>query len=462
MVKSENNKNPKKINPERLLSGSRIDLIPKILYTKNREEKIKSNFFTDMYLEHIKSFNEFKEDNKKKEQDFISSFDKLIDSLKKKGFNKKEPILVNKNYDVGHGAHRTAASIYFNKDIYTNVEGSENPSYNYSFFKKRGLSDLFLEEMALQYSKIKGKNLYFCIFWGSSSDKIGNSEINKYLQKRNISVAFNKKTTLTEIGKKNLVVACYEGEKWLGEKRKGYPGAMNKAEPCFRGNNKVNVFLLESEDMQNVRGLKEDIREDLGLDKHALHISDTHQETEKLCELFFNRNSLFLLNHSKNAFLVDMPFKKYLHNNEDIAITSSFVMKLYGLRDAQDIDYISSKEKNTWNLNKHNKFFNEGELKELIYNPKNYLVFKGIKFLTLENVLKFKEKRGEPKDKRDVKLIKSFLKNKKGFNLEEKILKLKFKSIHFLVKMLKKVPEKPKEKLKKNKTLRSFVRRTLN
>ncbi len=463
-TKKLGNKKIKESKPSDLLHPSRIDLIPKILYIRNKEEGIGSNFLKQMYTEHIKSFNDFKEDKKTSKEDFVSSFDNLIDSVKKKGYDKKKGIIpVTNELVAGHGAHRIATSFYFNKKVPLEfVNSDEQIKYNYSFFRKRGLSEKFLEEMALRYSKIKGKNLYFCIFWGTSVNKINSNKIEKYLQKRNIVPVFDKQAKLTETGKKNTIIACYEGENWLGERKKGYPGAMKKVGNCFRGDNRVRVYLLESKDIEEVRNLKEEIRDDLGLDKHALHISDTPEETERLCELFFNNNSLFLLNNSRKAFLIDIPLEDRLRNIEDIAITSSFVLNLYGIREARDVDYISEKGRSISGLNSHNKLFNKQEIKDLVYDPENYFIFKGIKFLTLEKVLEFKQKRGEPKDARDVKLIKKFLDKSKGFDIEKQVLKLKFKITSLLIKLLKMTPQGLRDRFKRNEKLKKIVRRALN
>ena len=47
------------------------------------------------------------------------------------------------------------------------------------------------------------------------------------------------------------------------------------------------------------------------------------------------------------------------------------------------------------------------ERDEIIHNPHNHFYHRGIKFVTLEVVKKLKQKRGEEKDIRDIKLIDS-------------------------------------------------------
>ena len=79
------------------LSLTRFDFIAKYLYIKYYEKNYKSNFYLDLYKKHIEVFNKCWEHpgTKTKIQDFINSFNKLIEYLKKEGFSKKYPIEVH-------------------------------------------------------------------------------------------------------------------------------------------------------------------------------------------------------------------------------------------------------------------------------------------------------------------------------------------------------------------------------
>ena len=73
------------------------------------------------------------------------NFIKLIESIKKYGFDDKYPIELNKNFEVFEGYHRLACALYFNIDIVP-VKFNKmiwNLKYDYSleWFKNNGMED---------------------------------------------------------------------------------------------------------------------------------------------------------------------------------------------------------------------------------------------------------------------------------------------------------------------------------
>lgn len=449
MIKKE--KKELLVDPKKFLKSSRIDLIPKLLYVKNKEE-INADYFIRLYLEHIRAFNSFNENHKRTKEDFIKDFDKVIDSIKNDGFKKEMgSIPATENFTAIDGAHRISSSIFFDKKIFVETGEGEGPSYNYNYFKKRGLPEHFLEEIIYNYFDIKKKGLYACIFWGSSLEKLNEKEINKELVEKNITAVYSKDVSLTEIGKKNLVISCYENEPWMNDKKNDFSGAIRKVAPCFKNSNKIKFYLLESDSHQNIINFKKNIRTKLKMENHSLHTSDTYEETRNLCDILLNKNSLFFINHTKNMILSNLLNKKELKEKFNFAITSSYILEMFGIRKAEDIDYIDDKKGEIKGMGSHNEYLSLEERKDFIYDPNNYFRFKGIKFLTLENVHKFKKSRGENKDKRDVFLIEKFLENNKKSNYKEKIIVMQIKAISLALKAIKKIPQSTRDNFKNNK-----------
>ena len=92
-----------------IINQNRFDLMAKLLYIKNFEKNIHSIFYEKLYKEHINTLNKNWEypGTKVKIEDFIESFNNLITSIKKKGFDKNFPIEVgNLNNTLKNGAHR--------------------------------------------------------------------------------------------------------------------------------------------------------------------------------------------------------------------------------------------------------------------------------------------------------------------------------------------------------------------
>lgn len=450
-----NKKKKKHLDAIKFLKPSRIDLVPKLCYVKNKEERINEDFFTEMYLEHIKAFNHFNENHKRNRKDFLEDFNKLIESIKKEGFKEeKGAIPSTEDFTAIDGAHRLASSIYFQKKVPVKIfKGKDiGPNYNYKYFKKRGLNERILEEIVFQYFLLKRENIHVGIFWGSALGKLNEKEIEKELKRDKIEVVYSKRLKLTERGKKNLVITCYENEPWMSDKGKNFSGAIRKVAPCFKGSNNVMFYLLESKDKEKIVRFKKKIRERLKIGNHSIHSSDTQEEVRNLCSLLLNRNSFFYLNHGEKMVLPEVLEKKEVKNRDDFVIVSTYPMELFGLKKAGDIDYVILNGSEISGLHNHNSKFNKREITELIYNPENFFRFRGIKFLTLEKIMEFKKK-GEKKDRRDVLLIEKFLHNNKKFDAKEKIFIIQMKVVSVALRVIKMLPQSTRNKLKECKPL---------
>ena len=114
------------------------------------------------------------------------------------------------------------------------------------------------------------------------------------------------RSDLTETGKKNLVISCYENDYWMNDKPKDYSGAIRKVAPCFKGSNKIKFFLLETENYEDIIEFKKDFRDKVGINHDSIHTSDTYNEVRNLCSVLLNENSLFFLNNSKNMLMSEI------------------------------------------------------------------------------------------------------------------------------------------------------------
>jgi hypothetical protein len=110
-------------------------------------------------------------------------------------------------------------------------------------------------------------------------------------------------------------------------------------------------------------------------------------------------------------------FRGFLKNNlvvaEDVVLDSGSVLALYGLREANDIDYLSDKSLPIAfeGIDSHDselRFHKEKKL-DLIYDSHFFFYFDGLKILSLEQVAAMKENRGEEKDQRDLRLMRPAL-----------------------------------------------------
>lgn len=118
-----------KIETIKLLTVNRIDIIFKLLYLKLAKKEAKV-FAKEIYFEHIKLITNglYKESgsNKKSFEDYLESFDRLVESIKENGFDSKiSSIPISNQKSITNGSHRVAISIYLDiKNIYVSFIGN--------------------------------------------------------------------------------------------------------------------------------------------------------------------------------------------------------------------------------------------------------------------------------------------------------------------------------------------------
>lgn len=138
--------------PINLMSQYRYDVFIKYYYVQAYITKSNFNFAKKVYLDHIKSFNNFLEPDGRKNNpnDFIKNFNNLIESVKKEGIN-KTIIPITKNGEIIDGAHRLSIALYLNFKIDFAIFDLLDVNYGKDFFINRGFNQ--------EYSKIIDKEI---------------------------------------------------------------------------------------------------------------------------------------------------------------------------------------------------------------------------------------------------------------------------------------------------------------
>jgi len=417
-----------------IINQNRFDLMAKLLYIKNFEKNIHSIFYEKLYKEHINTFNKNWEypGTKVKIEDFIESFNNLITSIKKRGFDKNFPIEVgNLNNTLKNGAHRLMISYYFNLKPDIKNYKLNCSTYNYDFFLNRNnywrrdneiysnLSVKYADRMALEYVKIK-KNIR-CMILYPTSFKFGKEKNIQNIIDKYGNIYYKKQIKLSKNGVINLIKELYRGESWVGGM---FPGdhCGGKFKLCYE-DKPVIMYLIEFNNCNKIIEFKEKCRELFKIGKHSLHISDEINDTFRIASSLLNDNSIHFLNNANNNIISDK-IRKYLieffnnysvnKDSNNMCLTSSLIMELYGLRNAKDIDYIhinDSKIKiKMFGCHDDNwiKYYKIPK-NEIIYNPENYFYFNGFKFVSLNILKRMKQNRNEEKDRNDLKLINKLI-----------------------------------------------------
>ena len=417
------------------INSCRFDLMAKYLYIKSKDKNIKTDFFKDLYINHIISFNNCNElpdkhnvDDKINEKNkcinFIYTFDKIIESIKTKGFSNKYPIPVGKNNVIINGSHRLMISYYLNiTPVFKFINDRGFEGYNYDYFinktKNKKLDTIYSDTMALEYIK-HNKNIRTMIIYPNAYYSKNLKKIYSIIKNYGY-LYYEKDIELNLNGLNNLVNECYRGEKWIGglfpskninNKTKNVKYNKNK-------NNKIKILLIDMNIAEKCLEMKNNCRNLFNMGKDSLHTTDFEEDTFRISASLLNKNSVNYLNYGVNDISMKSKelLKKYfneLKNNEDYCVTSSFIMELYNLRKANDLDYLNFNDINIniKDINVHNnkwqKYYHVNK-DEIIYNPKYHFYFNGFKFAILDVVKKMKENRNENKDIEDIKLIKKFI-----------------------------------------------------
>ena len=144
--------------PINLISKYRYDVFIKYYYVQAYITQENYELAKKIYLNHIKSFNNFIEPDGKKEgpQSFIENFNSLIENIKCVGIN-KTIIPITPNGEIIDGAHRLAIALYLNLAVQFAIFDLLDANYNKNFFINRGFN--------IEYVKIIDEKVVKNIKW---------------------------------------------------------------------------------------------------------------------------------------------------------------------------------------------------------------------------------------------------------------------------------------------------------
>lgn len=136
-------------NPINLLSDYRFDILVKYYYVKSYIEGYNLDEAKDIYLSHIKAFNNFCEPDGRKNNanDFIIKFNSLIENVRFCKNLNKTVIPISITGIPIDGAHRIAISLYFGLKIQFCVFDLLDGKYDIAFFLQRGMTCKEIEKI---------------------------------------------------------------------------------------------------------------------------------------------------------------------------------------------------------------------------------------------------------------------------------------------------------------------------
>lgn len=392
----------------------RFDFFAKLYYVKYPL----SNYAREVYRNHITVFNNGVEHDdgrfegysrtKNSVNDFVSSFNHLISSIKENTFDSRYPIPLGKNGIIENGIHRLA--VCFNSGIL--------PEYKYLTNESIGYDYKYFSSMNSEY--------YNTILWEACETKLNLTLITifpvanplkekDYLEKNGHIFSLTS-FEVDDTFLFNYVRECYRYEEWASNS-----GIAGKTSKC-KGNNPLKICLYYSN--IPLQTIKDTMREIDGT-RDSIHIHDNQEQKMRLANMVFHKNTFefsksVITNLSpKNTSQLTKYYSKIAPKVNNYAIDSSFIMSMYNLREANDLDYIcyDAPVFRDGDLDCHNNHFNIYEktpIKSLIEDPSNYFYYAGVRVLNLSFVRNMKDRRREGKDYRDLELIDTVFKKQRG------------------------------------------------
>lgn len=360
----------REMDAKELLCPERLDLAAKIAYIEAREKGEDMSFARELYRKHIEAFSEGcytepGDENKTSLERFFSAFDELIDNYKENGFDSDKSLVpIGRDNIILDGAHRTACAIYFGGKISVISFPQFEVNFDYRYFRERRLSEEMLEYMAIVYSRYAPKPLYLACLWPVSAVAKRSQAIEIIAAQHGI--VYDTSVMLKKNGLRNFMMQIYQHQDWIGNPDNHFAGVMGKVDACFVPNTATETILFEGGALEEVLQMKDRIRDVFMLDKHAVHISDSNEETKLMASLLFSANSRHALNFGKpdtfpQHFLKFMEFK-----GMRASLGMSDTLAYYGIADVGEVmaDNIAFDE----------------------LNPRTYFVFGGLKFPALAQV----------------------------------------------------------------------------
>jgi FkbM family methyltransferase len=266
------------------------------------------------------------------------------------------------------------------------------------------------------------------------------------------AIVHRKSVAVSAGGRANLVRLLYRNEPWLGSGPTPTSGLLHHVNARFAGYEPVRLVFFTGGGAGADRETKRRIRTLFGLGNDSIHINDTHEQTVAIAEALLNTNSLHFLNHARYPAPARFAglFREYRRwiagqqlDARRFCIDAGAVLAAYGLRDANDLDFLHAgdpvpqpPERLISCHDEALRHYGAG-LDELLMDPRNHFFWEGMKFVALHRVREMKARRAEPKDGSDVYRIDT-LEGKIGlagrmlkwyYTLPERLYSLRFRAL---------------------------------
>lgn len=271
-----------------LLSIKRFDLFAKLYYIRNKEKNFDSAL--NVYIQHIKAFNpdlqEPGRDDKVSIEDFITTFNNLIETFKHQEFNDSMSLIpVDKNGVILDGAHRIAALAYFNKNV-TIVRFNDVKTkcdFDYAYFMNRGLSWSICDTVAVEALHWLN-NIYSAIFCPLSNSFTDGETIHN----NKFSVLYKRRLYVNRRGLMRIVNKLDKRQEWMHHSQT----LIDKTSRVYGRIKKIDLLLFVSESGgYDIHVSREAILDTYGVDELNVYFSESFDKTLDLVYFLLSEKS---------------------------------------------------------------------------------------------------------------------------------------------------------------------------
>jgi len=304
------------------------------------------------------------------------------------------PIPVGQDNIIIDGANQVAAGLLFDQTLSTIKFDIKPAQYNYQYFLKNGLEQEIADAMVLEYCRLC-PNMFVVVVFPITTGR--NDEINETLKEYG-QIHYEKEISFTELGRYNLIRLLYFNMHWIGDDSEITYGVCHHVENRFWNNGTAKFIFLKFHDPAQVLEAKSRLRALFDLKNFSIHINDTHEETVWIAEHILSTNNIFFLNNAQpwlsrkfcGALLkFHQMIEKEGLDKSNLCVTGSPVLAGFGLRDVNQIDYLTFGEHFISTMDLQNYVIQRKVIPEsvitddLIYDPRYYFYYRGIKFVAL-------------------------------------------------------------------------------
>jgi hypothetical protein len=427
-----------------MILGFRADIVVKYIYaaTKlNLISTVNNDEAEELYKKHIIIRTGGKEPDQQYKKgsvdDYLRLFNDLISSILNNGYiaGKEVQISTQNNLPLS-GAHRIATSLALGRKlpvVYSDLPGF---AWDINWFIDSGFQQKEINLLLRTIFNLKPKRFFISILWCPVESHW--AEIENDLN-QDMTVIYSRTLNFDDEAFQELVLDVYSFEIGLNES----DSIRRKINLLKNYPSKLRVIFCESKFEivhSKINALKKTIREKFKATSPVnffttLHIGASELENLHLLNIFANENNLLYLSKRKT---VDSKFlgmlkefieiiKEHKINVSDCCVVGGGALNALGIRMAEDIDFTVSENVRfskfnlgitkfsprvdlvSFNYPRTFSQYNSLTDSQLISNPDNHFLVRGIKFANPIIILTRKQHQRREKDLKDLKPIAEFL-----------------------------------------------------